>query len=112
MSKPVNTENWSRADLIKEAKMQTDAIQRLKVWLRLGYSLIAIGAILLIWSSGASNAIAAGIGAVCLVLGIPASIVLRVGITRATANVQGILSQAGVDMDTAPSPVKSSFKNS
>lgn len=33
----------SRDDLIREAKMQTDAIQRLNVWLRLGYSLVAIG---------------------------------------------------------------------
>lgn len=112
MPKPVNTENWSRADLIKEAKMQTDAIQRLKVWLRLGYSLIAIGAILLIWSSSASNVPAAGIGAVCLVLGVPASIILRVGITRATANVQGILSQAGIDIDKAPAPAGPSSKNS
>ncbi len=107
MPRPVNTENWSRADLVKEARMQTDAIQRLKVWLRLAYSLVAVGAILLIWSSSSANGVAAAIGAVCLVLGIPAAIVLRVGITRATANVQGILSQAGVDIDKASSSKKS-----
>lgn len=106
MPRPVNTENWSRADLVKEARMQTDAIQRLKVWLRLAYSLVAVGAILLIWSSSSANGVAAAIGAVCLVLGIPASIVLRVGITRATANVQGILSQAGIDIDKASSSKK------
>lgn len=79
--------------------MQTDAIQSLKVWLRLGYSLIAIGAILLIWSSSVSNGVAAVAGSVCLVLGIPASVILKVGITRAKANVEGILSQAGVDIN-------------
>lgn len=99
MPQPINTQRWSRADLIKEAKMQTDAIQRLKVWLRLGYSLIAIGAILLIWSSSANNGVAAVTGGVCLVLGIPASVILKVGITRAKANVEGILSQAGVDIN-------------
>ena len=79
--------------------MQTDAIQSLKVWLRLGYSLIAIGAILLIWSSSVSNGVAAVAGSVCLVLGIPASVIRKVGITRAKANVEGILSQAGVDIN-------------
>lgn len=99
MPQPINTQRWSRDDLIKEAKMQTDAIQRLKVWLRLGYSLIAIGAILLIWSSSVSNGVAAVAGGVCLVFGIPASVILKVGITRAKANVEGILSQAGVDIN-------------
>lgn len=103
MPKPVNTENWSRADLIKEAKMQADAIQRLKVWLRLGYSLIAVGVILLIWSSSSRSGIAAAAGAVCLVLGVPAALILRVGVTRATANVEGILSQAGVDIERSSS---------
>ena len=79
--------------------MQTDAIQRLKVWLRIGYSLIAVGAILLIWSSSAGNGAAAVAGGVCLVLGIPVSVILKVGITRAKANVEGILSQAGVDIN-------------
>lgn len=106
MPRPVNTENWSRADLVKEARMQTDAIQHLKVWLRLAYSLVAVGAILLIWSSSSAKGVATAVGAVCLVLGIPAAIVLRVGITRATANVQGILSQAGVDIDKASSSKK------
>lgn len=39
----------SRDDLIREAKMQTDAIQRLNVWLRLGYSLVAIGFLMGMW---------------------------------------------------------------
>lgn len=99
MPQPINAQRWSRDDLIKEAKMQTDAIQSLKVWLRLGYSLIAIGAILLIWSSSVSNGVAAVAGSVCLVLGIPVSVILKVGITRAKANVEGILSQAGVDIN-------------
>lgn len=46
-----------------------------------------------------SNGVAAVAGSVCLVLGIPASVILKVGITRAKANVEGILSQAGVDIN-------------
>lgn len=99
MPQPIDTQHWTRADLIKEAKMQTDAIQRLKVWLRFGYSLMAVGAILLIWSSSASNGTAAVMGGACLVLGIPVSVILKVRITRAKANVEGILSQAGVDIN-------------
>lgn len=110
MPKPVSTANWSRADLIKEAKMQTDAIQRLRVWLRLGYSLVAVGAVLLIWSSASNVGVAAGIGIACLVLGIPASIILKVGIGRATANVKGILAQAGVKDEGSPAGKKASSK--
>ena len=42
----LDTSNWTREDLVREAKLQTDAIQRLNVWLRLGYSLVAAGSIM------------------------------------------------------------------
>ena len=45
----LDTSNWTRDDLIREAKLQTDAIQRLNVWLRIGYSLLAVGFILGYW---------------------------------------------------------------
>ena len=45
----LDTSNWTRDDLVKEAKLQTDAIQRLNVWLRIGYSLVALGFILGYW---------------------------------------------------------------
>ena len=74
----------SRDDLIREAKMQTDAIQRLNVWLRLGYSLVAIG--FFDGGCGVCRAAPAGgvpVGIVCLVVGTPLSIVLKVGTTNA-----------------------------
>ena len=45
----LDTSNWTREDLVREAKLQTDAIQRLNVWLRLGYSLVAAGFIVGYW---------------------------------------------------------------
>ena len=39
----LDTSNWTRDDLVKEAKLQTDAIQRLNVWLRIHNSLVALG---------------------------------------------------------------------
>ncbi len=43
---PLDTSRWTRDDFIREARLQTDAIQRLNVWLRLGYSLVAVGFLL------------------------------------------------------------------
>ena len=45
----LDTSNWTRDDLIREARLQTDAIQRLNVWLRIGYSLVAAGFIVGYW---------------------------------------------------------------
>ena len=45
----LDTSGWTRADLVREAKLQTDAIQRLNVWLRIGYSLLALGFIVGYW---------------------------------------------------------------
>lgn len=87
------------SELIEEARLQTGAIQRLKVWMRLAYSLVAVGFILGLWGSqqGSTPAIVAGVA--CLVVGTPFSIVLKVGVTRATRNVERILEAAGVDVD-------------
>ena len=80
----------SRDDLIREAKMQTDAIQRLNVWLRLGYSLVGM-------QGGPGWGVPAGI--VCLVVGTPLSIVLKVGTTNAKKNVERMLEAAGIDVE-------------
>ena len=82
----------SRDDLIREAKMQTDAIQRLNVWLRLGYSLVAIGFLVGMW--GMQSGPGWGVPA-----GTPLSIVLKVGTTNAKKNVERMLEAAGIDVE-------------
>lgn len=89
----------SRDDLIREAKMQTDAIQRLNVWLRLGYSLVAIGFLMGMWGMQGGPGWGAPVGIVCLVVGTPLSIVLKVGTTNAKKNVERMLEAAGVDVE-------------
>ena len=96
----LDTSGWTRADLVREAKLQTDAIQRLNVWLRLGYSLVAVG--FLLGYGGFYGGFGAGwgiVGVVALVLGALMSVVLKVGTTNAKRNVRNILAAAGVDLD-------------
>lgn len=96
----IDTTNWSRADLVREAKLQTDAIQRLGVWLRLGYSLLAVGAIVAYWGfSSDGDALACVLGVAMLVVGALASALMRVGIVNARRNVRNILDAAGVDLE-------------
>lgn len=96
----LDTSNWTRDDLVKEAKLQTDAIQRLNVWLRIGYSLVALGFILGYWGFYGGGGTGFGaLGVVLLVLGALVSVVLKVGTTNAKRNVSNILTAAGVDLD-------------
>lgn len=89
----------TKSELICEAKLQTDAIQRLNVWLRLGYSLVAIGFLLGMWGVQGGPAWGVPVGVACLVVGVPASIILKVGTTNAHKNVERILEAAGVDVE-------------
>lgn len=96
----LDTSNWTRDDLVKEAKLQTDAIQRLNVWLRIGYSLVALGFILGYWGFYGGGGTCFGIaGVVLLLVGALVSVVLKVGTTNAKRNVRNILAAAGVDLD-------------
>ena len=96
----LDTSNWTRDDLVKEAKLQTDAIQRLNVWLRIGYSLLALGFILGYWGFYGGGGTGFGIaGVVLLLVGALVSVVLKVGTTNAKRNVRSILAAAGVDLD-------------
>ena len=96
----LDTSNWTRDDLVKEAKLQTDAIQRLNVWLRIGYSLVALGFILGYWGFYGGGGAGFGIaGVVLLLVGTLVSVVLKVGTTNAKRNVRNILAAAGVDLD-------------
>ena len=96
----LDTSNWTREDLVREAKLQTDAIQRLNVWLRIGYSLVAAGFILGYWGFYGGGGTGFGVlGVVLLVLGALVSVVLKVGTTNAKKNVRNILAAAGVNLD-------------
>ena len=89
----------TRAELVCEAKLQTDAIQRLNIWLRLGYSLVALGFILGLWGYQQDQVPAIVCGVVCLAIGVPVAAILKVGTTRAHRNVEKILVAAGVDVE-------------
>ena len=97
----LDTSNWTPEDFVREAKLQTDAIQRLNVWLRIGYSLLALGFIVGYWGFYGGGGTAFGVlGAVLLVVGAVVSVILKVGTTNAKKNVEGLLAQAGVDLKT------------
>lgn len=99
----IDTSNWTRDDIVREAKLQTDAIQRLNVWLRIGYSLLAVGFILGYWGFYGDGGTAFGVlGVVLLVLGAVVSVVLKVGTTNAKRNVRNMLAAAGIDLDARP----------
>lgn len=96
----LDTSNWTREDLVREAKLQTDAIQRLNVWLRIGYSLLAVGFLVGYWGFYGGGSTGFGVlGVVVLVLGAVLAVVLKVGTTNAKRNVRAILDAAGVDLD-------------
>lgn len=93
----IDTSNWGREDLLREARMQTDAIQRIYVWLRLGYSSVAIGFLLGYWGFyGSGPAFTGPVGIVLLVVGAIVSAILKLGTTNARRNVERILAAAGV----------------
>lgn len=96
----LDTSNWSPEDFVREAKLQTDAIQRLNVWLRIGYSLLAAGFIVGYWGFYGGGGVAFGVlGVVILLVGAVVAVVLKVGTTNAKKNVRALLAQAGVDLD-------------
>lgn len=88
----LDTSNWTRDDLLKEAGMQTTAIQKIKVWLRLAYSAATIGFLLGWWGIYGSGPFAVGVvGVVLLVVGILLAVPIKIGVTNAEKNVQRIL---------------------
>ena len=89
----------SKEELVAEARRETDAIQRLAVWQRLGYSLLAAGFLLGYWGFYGGGGTAVGVvGVVTLVVGAPVSLVLRIGIGHAKTKVRVVLAAAGVDL--------------
>lgn len=78
--------------LLKEAQDQTRALMRLQAYKRLAYSLVAIGVILVWWGLVGGSSRAAGVaGVVLVVIGVPSSAVLYVGIKHGKQNVENML---------------------
>ncbi len=98
MLKPIDTTNWTRDDLVREARMQSGALAHLGTWKRLAYSLVALGFVLGLWGANAGAAPAVAAAVVCLVAGVPASVALTVGVARGKRNVEAMLTAAGVDV--------------
>jgi hypothetical protein len=87
---------WAETDnaLVNEARAQTLAIQRLQVWLRLAYAILAIAVLIGYWGFTTSNALAAGIfGIVLGVCAFLAVAVLRMGISNGRKNVNAMLEE-------------------
>ncbi|CVI71477.1 MAG TPA: hypothetical protein IAC96_09740 [Candidatus Fimimorpha faecalis] len=84
--------------LILEAKLQTDALQRLGVWLRAAASLAVIGLLIAWWGFQMGAGLAAGIlGVILTVVAGAAAFIIRQGRENGKKNVQRILKAAGID---------------
>ena len=85
---------WSQTDnpIVIEARAQTLAIQRLQLWLRLAYSVLALAALLGYWGFAEGGGLVAGvIGVVLGALALVCVLVLRTGITNGRRNVNAML---------------------
>ena len=94
---------WEASDdpLVNEAREQTLALQRLQLWLRLGYSALAIGVLLAYWGfTEGSNVV---LGVIGVVLGVLAFVVLRTGISHGRANVNAMLDELERRAQNVPS---------
>ena len=89
LEEKIHRRKWAETDnpLVIEA-----ALQRLQVWLRLGYAVLAAGVLLAIWGFVEGGGIVAGVvGAVLSALTLAFVIVLRVGISHGRQNVNAML---------------------
>ena len=87
---------WEETDnpLVNEARAQTLAIQRLQVWLRLAYAVLAVAVLLGYWGFFENGGLVAGVvGAVLGVVVLFVIIVLRTGISHGRQNVNAMLEQ-------------------
>lgn len=90
---------WSETDnpLVAEARAQTLALQRLQIWLRLAYAVLAMGVLMGYWGlyEGRSRAVGV-IGAVLGVATFGFVMVLRRGIAHGRRNVNAMLDALSV----------------
>ena len=85
---------WTQTNdpLVDEARAQTLAIQRLQVWLRLGYALLAASFLLGYWGFSEGGGIVAGVlGVVLGIISFAVVMVLRIGINNGRKNVNAML---------------------
>ncbi len=101
----------ARDALLREAELQTQAIMRLETWKRLAYSGLAVGAILVGWGFyGAGDRRAGVAGIALLVLSVPASVVLHLGIRNAKRNVDRMIEAYESEHGKVPIDPKSSSR--
>ena len=87
---------WSEtADpLVAEARAQTLAIQRLQIWLRLAYSVLALAVLAGYWGFAEGGGTIPGVlGVVTGTVALVIVMVLRTGIGRGRENVQAMLAE-------------------
>lgn len=87
---------WADTDnpLVAEARAQTLALQRLQIWLRLGYAALAMAVLLAYWGFAENGGLVAGIaGCVLGVLAFAVVMVLRIGIDHGRKNVNAMLEE-------------------
>ena len=85
-----------KAFLIKEAKMQTEALMRLGVWQRLSLSLAAIGALLAYTGIVTSPDLLRGVSGIAIaLLSGGAALLIHTGRKKGKKNVGAILKAAG-----------------
>lgn len=85
---------WSETSnpLVIEARAQTLAIQRLQIWLRLAYSVLALAVLLGYWGFTTEGKLPFGVlGAVIGVLAFVVVVILRTGIGNGRRNVEAML---------------------
>lgn len=87
---------WEETDnpLVAEARAQTLAINRLQIWLRLGYSFLAVAVLLCYWGfTEPIKIVPAVIGVILGLVSLLAVFVLRTGIANGRKNVNAMLDE-------------------
>lgn len=80
--------------LVDEARAQTLAIQRLTIWLRLAYSVLAMAALLGYWAFSEGGGLVPKVLGVALgVVSLVVVMVLRTGIAHGRENVKAMLDE-------------------
>lgn len=85
---------WHETDnpLVAEARAQTLALQRLQVWLRLAYSILAVAVLLGYWGLVEGGSRVWGVvGVIVGALSLVCVLVLRTGISHGRRNVEAML---------------------
>ena len=97
---------WTKTDdsLVLEARAQTLAIQRIQIWLRLAYSVLALAVLIGYWGFAEGGGMVPGvIGVLMAVVALACVFVLRTGIAHGRANVQAMLAELEQRKEHAPS---------